>query len=81
MRLLYRCLLFAYPASLRAEYGVEMATVLDEAWRTASQRGWRSRVHFAAQILSDFVRSLPGAWREPAAIAFTIQTIRSTSRA
>ena len=37
MRLLYRCLLFAYPASLRAEYGVEMATVLDEAWRTACE--------------------------------------------
>jgi putative ABC transport system permease protein len=64
MRLLYRLLLLAYPAAMRDQYGNEMSSVLDEAWRNASLRGWRSRFRFAGRVFADFFRSLPGAWRE-----------------
>src|SRR5262245_26060693 len=64
MRSLYRFLLLAYPSSLRREYGSEMSMVLDEAWLSVSNRSWRSRARFFGRVLTDFFRSLPGAWRE-----------------
>ncbi len=58
---LYRLLLLAYPASLRASHGDEMAMVVAERWR--ERPGVAARLGLIRDILSDFVQSLPRAWR------------------
>jgi len=58
---LYRLLLLAYPASLRASHGDEMALVVAERWR--ERPGLAARMSLIRDILADFVQSLPRAWR------------------
>jgi predicted permease len=58
---LYRLLLLAYPASLRASHGDEMASVVAERWR--ERPGIVARMSLIRDIISDFVQSLPRAWR------------------
>jgi putative ABC transport system permease protein len=58
---LYRLLLLAYPASLRKSHGDEMAMVVAERWR--ERPGVAARLGLIRDILSDFVQSLPRAWR------------------
>ena len=58
---LYRLLLLAYPASLRASHGDEMTMVVAERWR--ERPGVVARMSLMRDILTDFVQSLPRAWR------------------
>lgn len=63
MRLLYRLLLAAYPASLRHEYGDEMTAAMTAAWQTARKAGWPARMRMIGRLLIDWIVSLPAAWR------------------
>jgi putative ABC transport system permease protein len=58
---LYRLLLLAYPASLRASHGDEMTLVVAERWR--ERPGIVARMSLIRDIVTDFVQSLPRAWR------------------
>ena len=58
---LYRLLLWAYPPALRIAHGDEMTLVVMERWR--DRPGVHARLTLIVEILADFVRSLPRAWR------------------
>jgi predicted permease len=58
---LYRLLLLAYPASLRASHGDEMTSVVAERWR--ERPGLVARLSLIRDIITDFAQSLPRAWR------------------
>jgi len=60
---LYRLLLYAYPPSLRRAHGADMAAVFAEAWREARHRSTAARIRLLLQLLTDFVRCWPAAWR------------------
>jgi hypothetical protein len=61
MRLLYRSLLYFYPAGYRAEFGEEMTAVFLEAHAEVAKRGVMARAMFGVRELGGLLR---GALRE-----------------
>jgi putative ABC transport system permease protein len=60
---LYRLLLLAYPPALRRSHGDEMCLAVAERWRERS--GPAAHARLVGDLLVDFIRSLPRAWRSP----------------
>lgn len=63
MPFLYRVLLWFYPPDFRREFGAEMTSTVDAAWRTASRRGWAAQCRLAVRVLTDWITSLWPSWR------------------
>jgi len=60
---LYKILLLAYPPSLRREFGAEMVATVEAAWLSARERGWPARGRLGRRLITDWLQSLPSAWR------------------